>query len=188
MKLRARLIALALLCLPAPVASAGALDDGNAAMRRHDYAAALEIFGPLAEQGSAVAQFNLGVLFDQGYGVPQSYPLAFKWYSRAAAQGLIEAQYVTSYFYRRGRGMDQDTVRAHMWINLAASGGLPHANAERVEQEQEMSRAKIAEAQRLAVQWLAGHPRPSACPPKSCPRPNWLPKDNWNSPFYWYGL
>lgn len=187
-RLNAMVLALMLMGLAAPAAGAGALEAGNAAMHKHDYAAAVEIFGPLAETGNAVAQFNLGVLFDEGHGVPQNYLLALKWYTRAASQGLIEAQYLTSYYYRRGRGIQQDTVKAHMWINLAASGGLPHADVERLEQQREMTRARIATAQALAVKWLASHPRPWACPKTWCPRPRWLPKDNWYSPFYWYGL
>lgn len=169
-------------------ARAGAFADGNAAMHRRDYAAALELLGPLAQDGNAVAEYNLGYLFDQGAGVPQNYAEALKWYKRAAEQGLVEAQYVVSYFYRRGRGLQQNTVKAHMWMNLAASGGLPHAAVELQEQEDQMDRARIAEAQRRAVKWLAGHRRPWVCPKNSCPRPSWLPKADWNSPFYWYGL
>ena len=40
-----------------------------------------------AEQGDAVAQFNLGVKYDNGQGVPQDYAEAVKWYRKAAEQG-----------------------------------------------------------------------------------------------------
>ena len=45
-----------------------------------------------AEQGDAVAQFNLGVMYDEGDGVPQDYATALKWYRLAAEQGHADAQ------------------------------------------------------------------------------------------------
>ena len=50
---------------------AGPLEDANAAMKRRDYASALRLIRPLAEQGNANAQYNLGVFYDNGLGVPQ---------------------------------------------------------------------------------------------------------------------
>jgi TPR repeat protein len=46
-------------------------DTGVAAAKKGDYAAALREWTPLAEQGDAVAQFNLGVMYQQGQGVSQ---------------------------------------------------------------------------------------------------------------------
>lgn len=37
-----------------------------------------------AEQGDADAQYNLGVMYEFGDGVPQSYKQAVKWYTQAA--------------------------------------------------------------------------------------------------------
>lgn len=172
----------------AGAAAAGPLEDGCKAMHGRDYERAVRVLGPLAKQGNAVAQFNLAVMLDEGLGLPQNYDQAFKWYRRAAEQGLVEAMYVTSYFYRQGRGRQQNTVEALKWINLAASAGLPHADAERKEQEDQMTRAAIAEGQARSLAWLARHRQPWACPKDSCPRPTWLPKPEWFSPFYWYAL
>ena len=44
-----------------------------------------------AESGSAWAQFNLGVLYENGHGIPQDYSLAYVWYNIAAAQGHAKA-------------------------------------------------------------------------------------------------
>jgi hypothetical protein len=41
-----------------------------------------------AEQGSADAQYNLGVLYANGQGVPQDYVRAYMWYNLAAAHSL----------------------------------------------------------------------------------------------------
>ena len=74
------------LSLTAPVA-AGPWEDAVAAHERGDFATALRLFRPLAGQGNAVAQFNLGVMYDNGHGVPQDHVLAHMWFNLSAAQG-----------------------------------------------------------------------------------------------------
>jgi len=74
------------LSLAVPVL-AGPFEDGVAAFERKDYAAAMRILRPLAEQGNASAQNNLGVMYAIGNGIPQDYVEAHKWANLAAAQG-----------------------------------------------------------------------------------------------------
>ena len=62
-------------------------EDGLAAYRRGDYATALRIWRSLADQGDANAQYNLGLMYQKGKGVPQDYKEAVKWYMLAAEQG-----------------------------------------------------------------------------------------------------
>jgi TPR repeat protein len=69
-----------------PVA-AGPLEDADAALKRRDYATALRLIRPLAEQGDANAQYNLGVFYDNGLGVPQDKVRAYMWFNLSAAQG-----------------------------------------------------------------------------------------------------
>ena len=66
---------------------AGPLEDANAAIKRRDYATALRLIRPLAEQGDANAQYNLGVFYDNGLGVQQDKVRAYMWFSLSAAQG-----------------------------------------------------------------------------------------------------
>jgi TPR repeat protein len=73
--------------------AAAGFDEGDAAYRRGDYAAAVREWRPLAEQGNARAQAALGFLYESGMGVPKSDSEAAKWYLRAAEQGEINAQY-----------------------------------------------------------------------------------------------
>jgi TPR repeat protein len=80
------------LSLAAPVA-AGPLEDAKAAWSRGDYATALQIFRPLANQGYAEAQRLLGAMYELGHGVPQNYAEAMKWYRLAADQGNAFAQH-----------------------------------------------------------------------------------------------
>jgi hypothetical protein len=78
-------------------------------------------FRKAAEQGDVVAQFNLGLMYEHGQGVPQDYVQAVAWYRKAADQGNAEAQNNLGLMYYNGRGVPRDDVAAHRWLNLAAS-------------------------------------------------------------------
>ena len=58
-----------------------------------NYAEALKWYRLAADQGDASAQYNLGVMYDNGQGVPQNYAEALKWYRLAADQGNASAQH-----------------------------------------------------------------------------------------------
>jgi TPR repeat protein len=66
---------------------AGSLENAGAAIKRRDYATALQLIRPLAEQGNATAQYNLGIFYDNGLGVPQDRVRAYMWLNLAAMQG-----------------------------------------------------------------------------------------------------
>jgi len=93
---------------------------GLAAYNQGDYATALKEWRPLAEQGNAVAQFNLGVGYDNGQGVPQDYVKAVRWYRLAAEQGNASAQYNLGVMYDKAQGGIQWFGEAVRWYRLAA--------------------------------------------------------------------
>jgi hypothetical protein len=105
----------------ATIASAASLEDAEFAYERGDYTQAARLFRPFAEQGVASAQFNLGVMYAKGQGVPQDYPAALKWFQKAAEQGDPSAQNNLGLMYERGRGVRQDFILAHMWSSIAAA-------------------------------------------------------------------
>ena len=100
----------------------GSLEDTPTAYGRGYYATAL-LIRPLAEQGNAIAQYNLGVMYDQGEGVPQNDAEAMKWYRLAADQGHARAQYTLGTIYHEGRGVKQNYAEAFKWYRLAADQG-----------------------------------------------------------------
>ncbi len=102
-------------------------DVGLAAYEQGDYAVALEEWRPLAEQGLATAQFNLGIMYAEGRGVPQDDAEAAAWYRRAAEQGNALAQTNLGFVYGTGRGVPQDEVEAFVWYRKAAEQGLADA-------------------------------------------------------------
>ena len=78
-----------------------------------------------------------------------------KSYQRDAEAGAEEAQYRLGLIYSTGQqGVPLDYVMAHMWLNVAAMNGNHAARELREEVAYDMSRAEIAEAQRLARQWV----------------------------------
>ena len=119
-----------------------------------DYAEAVKWYRKAADQGYPAAQYNLGVMYDQGQGVPQDYAEAARWYRKAADQGDANAQLGLGVMYAKGQGVPQDYVEAHMWLNLAAS---------RISAD----RQKIAAGAREAVarRWLANSGRRGTGPP-----------------------
>ncbi len=103
-------------------ARAQSYDDGLRAYDTGDFAKALEIWGPLAENGDAVAQYSLGKLLENGgVGVPRDLAEAAKWYQRSASQGIAAAQNNLGLMYAQGRGVPQDvTLAVKFWRDAAA--------------------------------------------------------------------
>ncbi len=64
-------------------------DDGKAAYDRGDWAKAYKEFEAAAEQSNAKAQFCLGLLYENGLGVPKDFVRAYMWINLAAAQGEL---------------------------------------------------------------------------------------------------
>ena len=133
-------------------ASAGALEDCEAAYNRQDYAAAIQLCRPLAEQGDVRAQLSLGGMYYHGQGVQQDYAEAAKWARKAAEQGYAPAQVDLGIMYWNGEGVPQDAVLAYMWLSLAAARE-PNAVKQRDVAASQMTSDEIAEAQRLAREW-----------------------------------
>jgi TPR repeat protein len=111
-----------LMTLSAPVAAQD-FDKGLAAYDASDWATALQEWKPLAEQGSASAQFNLALMYSNGRGVLQDYKEAVKWYTLAAEQGYARAQFLLAINYYVGEGVLQDYEEAVKWYTLAAEQG-----------------------------------------------------------------
>ncbi len=123
---------------------------GVDAAKSGDYTTALKEWKPLAVQGDADAQYNLGQMYRQGKGVTQDYKAAAKWYRLAAEQGNAKAQFMLGWMYCQGHGITQDFIRAHMWWNIAASPGDEMAAEMRNIVAKEMTSADISKAQDLA--------------------------------------
>ncbi len=76
-------------------------------------------------------------------------------YESEAKQGRADALYNLGLDYSTGQGVTVDYVAAHKWFNLAAMRGSEIAKNWRAQISREMSTSQIAEAQRMAREWLS---------------------------------
>ena len=115
-----------------------------------DYVEAVRWYRKAAEQGYAIAQHNLGVMYAIGEGVPEDDTEAVRWYRKAAEQRDANAQYKLGVKYARGEGVPEDDKQAYAWISIAAAQGVENAKEVKDILTGEMTRAEIAEAQKLS--------------------------------------
>ena len=99
------------------------LQDGMEAAKRQDYKTAHRLWLPLADQGNAIAQYNLGAMYAKGQGVPKDYKEAVKWFRLAAEQRNAIAQYNLGLMYVNGQSAPKDYKEAVNWYRLAAEQG-----------------------------------------------------------------
>ena len=76
-------------------------------------------------------------------------------YEMDARAGRPDALYNLGLAYSTGQGVGVDFVAAHKWFNLAAMRGIDEAKSWRASIAKEMNNSQIAEAQRLAREWLS---------------------------------
>ena len=117
-----KLLLVLFVCAAGP-AVAGPFEDGVAAYGKGDYATAMRLLRPLAEQGNARAQNYLAFMYDLGQGVTQDYAAAVSWYRKAAEQGNANAQNNLGLTYEKGRGVTRDYAKAVSWYRKAAEQG-----------------------------------------------------------------
>jgi TPR repeat protein len=103
----ASLVVILFLCIP-HVGVAGQIEDADAALKRQDYATALKLLRPLADKGDAMAEFDLGFIYEDGKGVPQNCTEAAKWFHKVVEQGFSEAQYYLGLAYYCGGDAKKD--------------------------------------------------------------------------------
>lgn len=142
--LRCEVVAIASFCLATVALPAFAADPPA------EPSTSVQFLEPLAAQGNAVAQFNLGVLYDTGRGVWQDYVLAAQWYRKAAKQGHAAAQFNLGGLYYEGQGVPKDLVRASMWFTLAGIAGFDGATRNRNSVATLLTADQIATVQQMA--------------------------------------
>jgi uncharacterized protein len=116
-----------------------------------------------ADQGNAGAEFNLGLAYMKGQGVPQDYVKAVYWYQMAADQGNAGAEFNLGLAYMNGQDVPQDYAEAYKWVELAKaaskSGDQVYeiASQKMTTLEARMTPEQIARAQAAASAWFAAH-------------------------------
>jgi len=130
------LVAIFLLCVLRPItlqAEEVALPDffaAYSAYERGDYKTAHDIWLILAKHGDVDAQFNLGALYDNGFGVERDIEQAARWYERAVERNIGPAELVMAHILRRGEIGMPDNDQALRRLRSAAHRGSPQAQFE----------------------------------------------------------
>jgi hypothetical protein len=108
------------------------IDEAIAAFNHKDYATALKQFRALAAKGDANAQFDLGMMYQNGDGVTAEDKEAFGWFRKAAEQGVAQAQAQLGVMYYSGEGVGQSDAQAAAWFGKARGQGFvdPRADLE----------------------------------------------------------
>ena len=112
-----------------------------------------------AEQGLALAQNNLGVMYDHGLGVPMDEAEAVKWYRKAAEQGDPKAQTNLGLKYASGRVVPKDETEAYKWLLLAGAQGDENAKKFIKVVEPKLPPAQRMEGQRMAREFKPSKPK-----------------------------
>ncbi len=106
-----------------PAQNRRTLARGQAAFNKGDYATALRLWRPLAEAGIAEAQYDLGFLYESGWGVERDYRKAVQWYRLAAKQNNAKAQFNLGVMQAEGRGIQKDLTAGMILIQQSAKFG-----------------------------------------------------------------
>lgn len=77
----------------------------------------------LAEKGDKEAQYNLGAVYETGFGVSLNFEEATKWYLLAAEQDHVLAQLHLGVLYMLGKGVKESSIKGAKWIRAAAKNG-----------------------------------------------------------------
>ena len=127
-------IVYALICLPLVLSGCTTNSkDSDVGLKTHQNEnppADLKNLKSLAEQGDAEVQYNLGVMYDNGQGVPQDYKQAVYWYTKSAKQRDAKAQNNLGAMYYNGQGVPQDYKQAVYWYKKSAKQGNAKAQSD----------------------------------------------------------
>ena len=103
-------------------------DRGLVDFRNGQFSEAVGEWRAAAEQGDAAAALYLGVLYDTGFGVPQSPAEALSWYQRGGERGNVTAMFNAAVMHDAGRGTVADPAAALPWYERASRAGSGRAD------------------------------------------------------------
>ncbi len=130
---------------------------GVLAAQAEDYETAFQEWLPLAEEGLAGAQSNIGDLYANGLGVEENLEEAARWHLLAAEQGILKSIFYMGAHLASGQGVERDYPEAIKWLLLAKGAEDPNADQVLNLLSRQVSDEDAAEGQRRADEWT---PRP----------------------------
>jgi len=94
--------------------------EASNAMQRGNYAIAYCIWKPMADDGDRNAQYNIGWMYHNGYGLSINDKAAFEWWLKSAASGDANSHYALGDLYFQGQGVEKNMSIALGWYISAA--------------------------------------------------------------------
>lgn len=113
--------------IAAPPSAADIYKRGETFMQQGNFADAYCLWKPLAEQGYVDAQYSLGWMYANGYGLAMDDEKALTWWKRAAERGHADAQFAVAMAYMYGDGVKRDRDTAAQWLIKASKAGVDDA-------------------------------------------------------------
>jgi uncharacterized protein len=157
------MLSLLLLAGTAAAQAQNTFEDGRQAYDFGSYAAAMTIWGPLAQSGDARSQSSLAYLYREGKGVVRDSVVAARWYYRAAIQGEPTAQSALCDMNLRGDGVSDDPKTALFWCELSMEGGDTSGIALRERALNRLSTEQRDEVWAMIARWHDLDSRPGCC-------------------------
>lgn len=152
-------IAAALLVASVPVlADEDAFDKAIHEYGCADYPKAYRLIVPLADGGHALAQYQRGLMLEQGQGIEADLVEAFKWYKKAADQGIADAYFALGQIYHKGVAVPRDAIQAYAAFDVAATLGHAVSGDWRGMVSNTLGMEELAKAQKVAAELLARRP------------------------------
>jgi hypothetical protein len=142
------------------VSGQSATDRGSSGQRSSDQrvqAKSLPELRKLADQGDAEAQWQMGLRFHNGEGVPHDDAQAMQWFQRAAEQGHVTAQGALGAYYFAARGVPKDLSKAYFWSVIAMAQGDEVSKGRLDLLASQMTRAQVYAARQQAEVWIHQH-------------------------------
>ena len=118
---------------------------------KKNYKQAVYWYTKSAQQGHLEAQYNLGLIYYNGAGIPQNYNEAVYWFTKSAQQGDPKAQNKLGVMYYMGEGVPQSYIHSYAWISLAVSNNHQQARGLIALLEKIMTPKQIATARELST-------------------------------------
>jgi TPR repeat protein len=76
-----------------------------------------------AKEGHIYAQYNVGLMYEQGLGISKDAKEAVYWYNQSALQGNSAAQFNLGVCFENGIGTTVDFEKANEWYRKASAQG-----------------------------------------------------------------
>lgn len=123
-------------------------DAGVMAYANGDFDAAAREFSQLSEKGDIAGLYHMGLLYEEGQGVPKQFDAAVRCYTKAAEQGYVDAYFALGEIYLHQAGGKKDRVQAYYWLGMAKKHGHPRGDEEFQRNKKAMSPEQIELAEK----------------------------------------